>query len=67
MQFVIDYDPLVLDRPQIIGTFESWEEADQWGRRNITTGAWHVMPLTDAKAAATALSGSSRTLSATHV
>lgn len=63
---VIDYDPLVLGRPQIIGPFRSWEDADEWGRRNIMTGAWHVMPLTAATDAVTGSSSSGRVASATH-
>lgn len=50
--YVIDHDPIV-DRPKIIGLFETKEDADLWGQRNITNGVWHSMPLTPATNAAT--------------
>lgn len=53
MAFVIDYTPIGTGKPQIIGIFETKEDADLWGSRNILQGAWHSMPLTPATHAAT--------------
>lgn len=58
--FVIDYDPIVLGPPRIIGPFDTKEDADQWGLRHIHNGLWHSMALTAVSSAATALSASDR-------
>lgn len=67
MPFVIDYQPgLTMGRDQIIGPFDTREDADNWGMRNIHIGMWHIMPLTPAENAATGLSASHPMESAIH-
>lgn len=59
--YVIDHDAtFALGDHKIIGPFETKDDADQWGFRNIHHGAWHSMRLTDAASVATTSSESSR-------